>query len=316
MANTHPFLAEVFRVLGNAPVQLETARFQHFSLNGKPGDKAGWSLLFANGLTGIFGDFRAGTSHFWRAKPTRSMSQAERVEMLERVRLARSRHAMNLRDRQASNESVIKSIWSETVPITVGDPASSYLDRRGLVGPIPTILRLHRNLRHWDSDTHSDFGCWPAMVAPLIHPDGRMLALHRTYLSADGYKAPVPTVKKLTGTAGPLAGACIPLHAPRDGVIGIAEGIETALAAHLASGIPTVAAYCSSNLAAYIWPPEVVRIVVFADADKAGMCAALALKARATSAKVSAVILTPSVPGCDWADVWASRAFVDRGEAA
>ncbi len=66
------------------------------------------------------------------------------------------------------------------------------------------------------------------MIAPLIRTDGVVLALHRTYLRADGGKAPVPTVKKLTGAAGPLAGACIPLHDPQGGVIGIAEGIETA----------------------------------------------------------------------------------------
>ena len=62
------------------------------------------------------------------------------------------------------------------------------------------------------------------------------VALHRTYLTADGRKADVPSVKKLTGAAGPLAGACIPLHKPARGCIGIAEGIETALAAWLRIG--------------------------------------------------------------------------------
>ena len=61
----------------------------------------------------------------------------------------------------------------------------------------------------------------------------------------------MPSVKKLTGAAGPLAGACIPLFKPAHGCIGIAEGIETALAAWCASGVPTVAAYCAGNLAAY-----------------------------------------------------------------
>ena len=113
------------------------------------------------------------------------------------------------------------------------------------------------------------------MIAPLIRPDGVVLALHRTYLTADGCKAPVPTVKKPTSAAGPLAAsACIPLHDPQQGVIGIAEGIETAQAAHLASGLPTVAAYCAGNLAAHTWPPGVRRIVVFADADPAGAAAA------------------------------------------
>jgi putative DNA primase/helicase len=148
------------------------------------------------------------------------------------------------------------------------------------------------------------------MIAPLIRSDGVVLALHRTYLTADGSKAPVPTVKKLTGAAGPLAGACIPLHDPQHGVIGIAEGIETAQAAHLASGLPTVAAYCAGNLAAYTWPPGIRRIVVFADADLTGAAAAQSLKARARRAGLSVAVMTPTTPGADWCDVWAQRAAV------
>jgi phage/plasmid primase-like uncharacterized protein len=148
------------------------------------------------------------------------------------------------------------------------------------------------------------------MIAPLVAPDGRVLALHRTYLTTDGCKAPVPTVKKLTGAAGPLAGAFIPLHDPQHCVIGIAEGIETAQAAHLASGLPTVAAYCAGNLAAYTWPAGVRRIVMFADADPAGAAAAQSLKARAIRAGLSVAVMTPSTPGTDWCDVWARRAAV------
>jgi putative DNA primase/helicase len=134
-------------------------------------------------------------------------------------------------------------------------------------------------------------------------------------LTADGNKAPVPNVKKLTRAAGPLAGACIPLHDPQHGVIGIAEGIETAQAVHLASGLPTVAAYCAGNLAAYTWPPGVRRIVVFADADPAGAAAAQSLKARAMHAGLSVPVMTPTTPGADWCDVWAQRAAVAVGSA-
>lgn len=100
-----------------------------------------------------------------------------------------------------------------------------------------------------------------------------------------------------------LMSACIPLHAPERGVIGIAEGIETAQAAHLASGLPTVAASCASNLATYIWPPATRRIVVFADASLVGTAAAHTLKARAVRAGLDVKVLTPSAPGMDWYDV-------------
>ena len=45
-------------------------------------------------------------------------------------------------------------------------------------------------------------------------------------------------------------------------VVGVAEGIETALAAHAASGIATDAAYCAGNLAAWSWPSCARRLVV------------------------------------------------------
>jgi len=134
-----------------------------------------------------------------------------------------------------------------------------------------------------------------------------MLALHRTYLSRDGRKADLPTVKKLTGTAGPLTGACIPLFKPRAGVLGIAEGIETALAAWCASAVPVVAAYSAGALAAWRWPQGLQRIVVFADFDKAGQEAADSLRARALAAHLPCEVLTPTTEGADWCDVWAGR---------
>ena len=136
------------------------------------------------------------------------------------------------------------------------------------------------------------------------------MALHRTYLAADGRKADVPTVKKLTGAAGPLAGACIPLNNAARGCIGIAEGIETALAAWLASGVPTVAAYCAGNLAAWRWPAGVQRVVIFADNDNAGREAANALRARVIRAGLQASVMTPTDAGSDWCDVWAARDVV------
>jgi putative DNA primase/helicase len=74
--------------------------------------------------------------------------------------------------------------------------------------------------------------------------------------------------------------------------------------------LPTVAAYCAGNLAAYTWPPGVNRIVVFADADPVGAAAAQALKARAILAGLSVAVMTPTTPGADWCDVWVQRGAV------
>ena len=153
-------------------------------------------------------------------------------------------------------------------------------------------------------------GTFPAMVAPIVSNAGVTVALHRTYLAQDGRKADLPSVRKVTGAAGPLSGACIPLHKPARGCVGVAEGIETALAAWCASSVPAVAAYSAGNLAAWNWPRGVQRLVIFADGDTAGREAADKLRARALGAYLQCEVLTPSTDGDDWADVFAARGVI------
>ncbi len=301
------FRVAIMAALGHAPELIEPGRIHRFGTSVRASDKAGWCQLFEDGRAGVFGDFRSGVSSVWTAQRRELMTPAERADMARQMTQAKAQRAAQQRQQQADNAQRNAALWANTKVVTDADPVSLYVRRRGLAGPVPECLRLHPRLTYWDG---GDRGAWPAMIAPLVRPDGVVLALHRTYLTADGSKAPVPTVKKLTGAAGPLAGACIPLHDAQHGVIGIAEGIETAQAAHLASGLPTVAAYCAGNLAAYTWPPGVRRIVVFADADPAGAAAAQSLKSRAMRAGLSVAVMTPSTPSADWCDVWAQRAAV------
>lgn len=279
-------------------------RIHRFPSNGRRGDMAGWYQLFTDGRAGVFGDFRRGLTSVWIAGQRERMTRVERADFAQQLTKAKAQRQERQRQQQAVNSKRNAALWAETLSVTDGDPVALYLSQRGLAGPVPKCLRLHPGLTYWDGENCST---WPAMVAPLIGADGLVRALHRTYLTADGCKAAVPTVKKLTGTAGSLAGAYIPLHDAQSGVIGIAEGIETAQAAHLASGLPTVAAYCAGNLAAYVWPMGINRIVVFADADPVGEAATQRLKARAVRAGLSVVVMTPSTPGADWCDVWAQR---------
>ena len=301
------FRVAILAALGHAPALIEPGRMHRFSTSGRATDKAGWCQLFKDGRAGVFGDFRSGMSSVWTVQRRELMTPAERADTARQLAHAKAQRDARQRLQRADNAQRNAALSARTVAVTDGDPVSLYLRRRALAGPVPAHLRLHPSLSYWDG---GDRGAWPAMIAPLIRPDGVVVALHRTYLTVDGCKAPVPIPKKLTGAAGPLAGACIPLHEPQHGVIGIAEGIETAQAAHLASGLPTVAAYCAGNLAAYRWPPCVRRILVFADADPAGAAAAQCLKARALRGGLSVAVMTPSTPGADWCDVWAQRGAV------
>lgn len=307
---TTAFRVAVLEMLGNAPEVIEPGRFHRFPTSDRRGDDAGWCKLFPDLRGGVLGCYRAGISEAWSAVDRAAMTGQQRADHARQVMAATAERERQQRTRWTEAADRMARLWAECKPLVAGDPVTLYLKRRGFGGvwPLPDCLRLHRGLDYWHGGER--LGTYPAMVAPIVAPDGRTVALHRTYLSADGRKAAVPSVKKLTATAGPLAGACIPLHKPQRGVLGIAEGIETALAAWLASSVPTVATYCAGNLAAWQWPGNVQRLVIFADADKAGREAADTLRARAFAASLRAEVMTPSDEGTDWADVWASRGVV------
>ena len=303
----YDFKAAILATLGHAPEVIEPGRFHRFGTSERRGDAAGWCKLFDDRRAGVFGCYRQGISETWSAADRATMTREQRAELARQVMAATVEREAHQRQQWAENAQRIAQMWGQCVPLVPGDPCTLYLKRRGFGGvwPLPDALRLHRSMPYWQGA--EKIGTFPAMVAPIVAPDGRMVALHRTYLERDGRKADVPTVKKLTGAAGPLAGACIPLHKPARGCIGIAEGIETALAAWCASSVPTVAAYCAGNLATWQWPGGLQRLVIFADADKAGREAADALLSRAVRSGLKANVVTPSEPGTDWADVWAAR---------
>ena len=312
------FREAIRAALGFAPDAIEPGRLHRFATRDRRADDAGWCKLFDDMRGGVFGCNRQGISETWCAADCAAMTREQRAALARQVMAATAERETQQRQQWATNAQRIAQMWAQCVPPVPGDPVTLYLKRRGFGGvwPLPECLRLHRALPYWHEA--DKVGTFPAMVAPIIAPDGRTVALHRTYLTPDGRKADLPSPKKLTGAAGPLAGACIPLHKPVRGLIGIAEGIETALAAWCASGVPTVASYCAGNLAAWQWPPGVQRLVIFADADKAGREAADALRARALAARLRCEALTPATDGADWCDVWAARdaVLIDAGGAA
>ena len=310
------FKAAILAALGYAPDVIEPGRLYRFATSDKRGDSSGWCKLFDDCRGGVFGDWRSGAYESWAAAERATMTLQRRADRARQIAQATAERGRAQREAWTENGARIAKLWGQCVSPVPGDPVTLYLKGRGFGGvwPLPRCLRLHRALPYW-SDNGEKLGTFPAMVAPLVL-GGRVVALHRTHLTADGRKADVPTVRKLTGTAGPLAGACIPLHDPVRGVLGIAEGIETALAAWLASDVPTVAAYSAGNLAAWQWPRNVRRVAIFADNDRAGRDAAEALRGRALSAGLRCEVLTPADDGADWCNVWAHRDVVSIEGAA
>lgn len=157
------------------------------------------------------------------------------------------------------------SIWQSAGPAQ-GTHVETYLASRELRLPPPKTLRFHAGLKHPSG------GIWPAMVALVTRgSDGTPLAIHRTFLSRDGAgKAPLDPQKMMLG---PCRGGSVRLADPLD-VLMVGEGIETCLAAMLATGHPTWAALSTSGLRALDLPLNVRDVIVLADGDKAGEAAA------------------------------------------
>jgi putative DNA primase/helicase len=198
----------------------------------------------------------------------------------------------------------LRRIWGEASPLTADDPVLAYMRRRGIplsLGDLPHVIRYHPRLLYKHDNGQRTYH--PGMVARVDDPNGQGVSLHRTYLTADGKKAPVSTPKKLMSPAIPGAtrGGAIRLYSAA-ATMAVCEGIETAIAVHLATHLPVWATICAGGMARLIVPAEVSLVVICADHDAAGLGAARALARRLLGEQRRVKILTPKTPGTDWAD--------------
>ena len=175
-----------------------------------------------------------------------------------------------------------------------------YLTGRGL-STFPAVLRGISRLAYVAGDRF--IGHFPAMIAPVASPDGELRSVHRTYLGD------VPTRKKLLSAVG--TGAAIRLFEPTD-ELGIAEGIETAIAAHEIFGLPTWATISATIMEGFAPPESIRRLTICADHDAtfAGQRSAFVLAHRLhRDLKIEIEVKVPQMPG-DWLDVLNSQRAV------
>jgi phage/plasmid primase-like uncharacterized protein len=92
--------------------------------------------------------------------------------------------------------------------------------------------------------------------------------------------------------------------APAAKMMGVAEGIETSLAAAHLHELPVWAALSDRGVETFEPPADVERLIIFGDNDtnRAGQRAAYALAARVAQ-RVKVEIKIPEVSGTDWNDV-------------
>lgn len=157
----------------------------------------------------------------------------------------------------------ISRLWSASHKIEVEYPVHKYLMSRNL--PISQALRSNGGVNYYEDG--KKVGTYPCMVAPVQSSEGQMVTVHITHLTSEGRKADVAAVKKMLPPMRPLPGSAIRLTKIYEH-IGIAEGIETALAVMKTFRMPCWAAMNADMMERFVAPKGVRGITVFADNDE------------------------------------------------
>lgn len=200
-----------------------------------------------------------------------------------------------------SKVQALRDVWKASRPVTKGDAVWQYLNRRTGIEVVAGDIRFHPALRYVGDDGEL-VGTFPAMLALMRYPDGNAASIHRTYLTPDGRKADVPKPKKIMAGK-PLNSSSVRLG-PVGRSLGIAEGIETALAASRRFSVPVWAATNATLLADWVPPAGVERVLIAGDNDASytGQAAAFALAKRLARDGFAVEIQIPETEGKDWAD--------------
>lgn len=218
-------------------------------------------------------------------------------------------------------------LWNECLSITSENsfPVWQYLRGRQINVSKQMLLegdcfRFHPGLPFYNSDRELE-GNFPAIVAAIRDIDGNLITLHRIYLRPSK-KSGMPYVAKAKKMM-PIPdgfdvnGGAIRLGDPtKSGYLGIAEGIETALSAYRATGIPTWSTVNATLMKSVEIPEGVHTVLIWADLDRSltGEMAANYLKNVLEDKGIKVGVLLPkySIPkgqkSLDWNDV-----LVDQG---
>lgn len=211
--------------------------------------------------------------------------------------------------KQASRH-LLNELWTTSRELNGSDFVSRYLHSR----------KLNLTPQHvkWNTQCYNtQLDCKvPAMIAKVTDNKGKPITLHRTYLNLDGNrdkrvnpdKMLMPGTDSLTGTAIRLfksdGGK---LFIP--GVLGVAEGIETAIACAQMFGMVTWSLINAVLMESWVPPAGVKNVVIYSDNDSnfAGQKAAYILANKLQNLNIIVKVKIPEQTNEDWADVLFNR---------
>jgi putative DNA primase/helicase len=185
-----------------------------------------------------------------------------------------------------------KEIWASCQD---GERLTAYLNARSITLAVPPSLRFHPALLHTPTGLHL-----PAMVAAIQNSSRAVTAIQRTYLTSDcSSKAGVHPPKMALG---PLEDGAIRLARAGE-VLGLAEGIETALSAMQLRDIPVWISCGCMRLNSVALPEQVREVHVFSDNGEIARTEAEKAADRFTREGRRVLLRFPPDRFGDWNDV-------------
>lgn len=221
------------------------------------------------------------------------------------------------RSEDIRREKTIVSTWENAKRFSWKDPEceplAKYFLSRCLKVTDPGLvedLRFSPKISYLNPDGSKNEGC--AMIAAIRNSEGKLIAVHKTFLTKDGKKASVETPKKISCLPSnvSLTGCAIRIGKPTK-YLAVAEGIETALSVSIATGLPCWSCVNAHLLEAVEIPASVEVVFIFGDKDRSlvGTRSARALRDRLAQKGIIACIesIEEEIPegskGIDWNDI-------------
>jgi putative DNA primase/helicase len=203
-------------------------------------------------------------------------------------------HKPATRNNTAAIQAVIDAA---TDPLVV----DQYLTRRGI--SIRSDVLLGHPACAYYADNLKLAGYFPAIIVPITAPNGTLASVQRIYDAKD-----LTVRKKVMPSITSIANAAARLF-PAAEQMGIAEGVETALAAAEMFDLPVWAAISEGGMRAWE-PPDIAKnITIFGDNDEnfVGQFAAYTLAKRLKASGLQVTVRIPAITGLDFADLLKER---------
>jgi putative DNA primase/helicase len=213
-------------------------------------------------------------------------------------------HVLEEIERKKKRQEEIRKLWESGSQITPETAAGRYLTKRTGITEYPSTLRFAKRLPYFED--RKEVGAYPALLAVVSGTSGKLVNVHRTYLTEEGDKAPVKEPRKMMAgkTPGSIA---IRLYQATTQLV-VAEGLETAISASVLFNAPAWALISADQMKCWVPPQGIQHIFVAGDNDLSytGQCSAFTLAHRLVCQfKINKVeVGFPLTPGRDWNDVW------------